>query len=165
MRQLTGIAQRFFGDYINGSRNSRRAEQGGASPTHHFYTFNHAGRNLFQSIHSGKALEWTRIYQNLRIWSVQTIDTDLLEATILAICLHTHSGLEVQLCDKVEELVVSKSFRSTTFTKVGAMSTCRFTPIGGNYYSVESNRILFYFKIFFQCLSFFSELMLRVTVL
>ena len=31
----------------------------------------------------------TRIYQNLCIWSVQTIDADLLEATILAICLHT----------------------------------------------------------------------------
>ena len=66
-------------------------------PTHDLYSLNHTGRNLLQPVYSRKSAEHrTRINQYLRIRPVQTIDTDLLETTILAVCFYTDTGLEVQ---------------------------------------------------------------------
>ena len=81
----------------NYARMQEAAKTDAVSQKHHFYAFNHAGGNLFQAIHSGKGTEYgTGIYQNLRIRSVQSIDADLLETTILAVCLYTYTGLKVQ---------------------------------------------------------------------
>ena len=100
MSQLGRVAQRFFGNDVDGSRNGRCAKQCRTSSTHHLHSLYHVGRYLFQSVHSCQSTEHgARVYQNLRIRTVKAIDAYLLETTVLAVVLYPHTRLEVQsLC-------------------------------------------------------------------
>ena len=96
-RYLEGIAHRIFGNDIDGTPYGIGAEQGRATATHHFDTFHHIGRNLFQSIHTRKGTDdRTAVDENLRIRTFQSIDTNLRKRTILATVLYTESRLEVE---------------------------------------------------------------------
>ena len=97
MRKLAGIAQRLFCDDVNRTGNGRRTEQSRTTATHHLHPFDHTGRNLFQTVYSRQRTEYgTRVYQYLRIRTIQPINTNLLETTILAIGLYTYTGVEIQ---------------------------------------------------------------------
>ena len=90
------VAQGFFGNDVDGSGYGRRAEQRRPAAAHHFDAVYHAGRQLFEPVDTGQGAEYgPRVDKNLRIRTVESVDAYLLEATVLAIVLHAHAGLEV----------------------------------------------------------------------
>ena len=122
VRHLGRIAQRLFGNNIDGSRNRRRAEQGRTTAAHHFHPFDHIGRNLFQSIHAGQCAEdRAAVYQYLRIRSVQSVDTHLLETTVLELFSTRTPGWKFSPSANDTALDDSNTFESKTFTSDGAI--------------------------------------------
>ena len=90
-------------------------------PTHDLYSLNHTGRNLLQPVYSRKSAEHrTRINQYLRIRPVKPLIRTCWKPQFWQFVSTRTPGWKFNPCDRVEELVVSKSFKSTTLTKVGA---------------------------------------------
>ena len=157
MRQHSWIANRFFGDNIDCSGNSRRTEQSRTASTHYFYTFYHAGGNLFNTIHSWKRTEdGTGIKQNLCIRTIQTVNTYLLEAAILTVGFYTHSRLETQSLCQGSRIGCFEHFHIDYIHQSRCQAAGSLVTVGGNDYTIQGNRVLFYFKILFQCTAFFQ---------
>ena len=158
MRQHTGIAHRFFGNDIDCSGNSRRAEQSRSASTHHFHTFYHAGRNLLDAIHTGQCTKnGTGIEQDLRIRTIQSIDAHLLEAAILTIRLYTDTRLKTQSLCQSRRIGILKDFQVHHIHQCRSQATGSLVTIGRYYYAIQSNCIFFYLEIFFQCAPFLQR--------
>ena len=158
MRHLGWIAQRLFGNNIDGSRNRRRAEQGRTTTAHHFHPFDHIGRNLFQSIHAGQCAEdRTAVYQYLRIRSVQTVDTHLLETTVLAVILDPHARLEIQSFGQRHRIGRFKHFRIQDIHQRRSHPACCLITVGRNDNAIQRNSIFFRLKIHLQGFPFLEN--------
>ena len=90
-----------FGDDIDGSANGTRTIECRATTTHNLHSRNHICGQLLQTINSRqRGEERVRIDQNLGVFTIQTIDSHLWEATVLAGVLNPHTGLENQTTRK-----------------------------------------------------------------
>ena len=95
LSEACGIAQRLSRDHVDHPTDGIGAKESRATTTHHLDTLDHRGRDLLQPVDtSQRAEDRTAINKDLRIGSLQTIDTDLVEATVLAVVLDTKSWLE-----------------------------------------------------------------------
>src|SRR5690554_258927 len=81
-----GVVFRLFRDDVDGSGYGIRPEKGRSSTTHHLYPLDHVGRYLFNAVYSGQGTEYgAAVDKNLRVGTVQSIDTNLLEPAVLAV--------------------------------------------------------------------------------
>lgn len=98
MRKLAGIAQLFCDD-VNRTGNGRRTEQANhrhaSPPPVRSYWQESVPDRILPTTHT----EYGRVYQYLRIRTIQPINTNLLETTILAIGLYTYTGLKFNPCE------------------------------------------------------------------
>ena len=151
MSQLGGIAQRFLGDDVDGTRNGRCPEQGRASSAHHFHPFNHVGGNLFQSIYAGQRAEYrARVYQYLCVRPVQPVDTYLLKAAVLAVVLHTDARLEVQSLRQGGGVGLFEQFEVHYVDQRGSHAAGGFVSVGGHHYAVQRHEVFLQFEVLFQ---------------
>ncbi len=96
MTDLCRVNRRVFGDDVYGASNCRRPEKGRTTASHHFYSVNHIGRNLFQAINTGEGGKYRAgVHKYLGVMTVKAVDTYLSKAAVLTIILNSDSGLEI----------------------------------------------------------------------
>ena len=148
MRYCRRISDRFPGDYIDGSGDSRRTEKCRTTSTHHLHPVHHVGRKLFDSVHARQGAEYrTGIYKNLGILSVQTIDPDLLESAVLAIVLDTDSRLERKSLSYGSGIGPVICVHSDHIHKSRRHTSGRFASGCGNYHPVYLDEVFLKSKI------------------
>ena len=113
-------------------------ERADPPPSHHLNPLNHVGRNLLQSIDTSQGTEdRTVVEQNLRVGSLQTIDTHLLETTVLAVILHTYPRLEVQTIGQGGGIVGLKHSRIQHIHQRRSQSAGCLIPVGRHHDTIQ----------------------------
>lgn len=151
MSQLGGVAQGFLGDDVDGTRNSRRTEEGRTASTHHFHTFDHVGRYLLQPVHTCQSTEYgARVYKNLGIGTVEAVDAHLLETAVLTVVFHTYAGLKVQSLSQCGRVGLFEELEVHDVDQRGGQASGRLTAVGGDHHAVQRHEVFLQFEILFQ---------------
>ena len=148
LSEACGIAQRLSRDHVDHPTDGIRAEESRATTTHHLDTLDHRGRDLLQPVDtSQRAEDRTAINKDLRIGSLQTIDTDLVEATVLAVVLDTKSWLEAQALAEVIRIGLLEDLLREDGDKARCMTAKRLLTISRDDDPIEVNTLLLQVEI------------------
>ena len=148
---LRGIPRWLLRNDIYGTRDGGCAKQGRATATHDLDALNHVRRNLLQSIDAGQRAEYrTAINQYLGVRTLQPVDAHLLEATVLAVILDTHAGLEVQAVGQRGSMGRLENFRVEHVHQRGGKAARRLVPVRRNHDTVERDGIFFDAEVYLQ---------------
>ena len=93
----------------------------------------------------------------MRIRTIQSIDTHLLETAILTIGLYTDTRLKAQALRQSRRIGILKDFQIYYIHQCRSQTAGGFITIGRYDYAIQSNRIFFYLEIFFQCTPFLQR--------
>ena len=100
--QASGVPQWLTCDHVDDPTDGICAEECRAPSSDYLHTFDHRGRDLLQTIYSCQCTEYgATIDKDLRIGTFESVDTYLVEPTVLTVILYSKSRLEAQALAEV----------------------------------------------------------------
>ena len=140
MAERCRVARRFLRYDVYRSADSRRTVEGRPSATHHLHAVYHVCRNLLQPIHSVEGGEHrARVYENLRVMTVESVNPHLCESAVLTVVFRPHTGLEVESLCQTGALCHVKELRVYHIHQVRSESPLGFASVSRHHHLVEGH--------------------------
>ena len=144
-----------LGDDVDRATDGRGAEERRTASAHHLDAVDHAGRNLLQSINARKGRkDRMRIDENLRIVSVESVDTHLHKTAVLTVVLNAYAGLETKPLSQTSRVGVVENLAVEDVHQGRSLATRGFAAAGRNDYVVHGDSVFRDLEVEFEGLSF-----------
>ena len=145
------IALWLLGDDVDDPSDGRRTEEGRASTTYDFDTLDHIGWDLLQSIDTSQcAHDWTAVDEDLRVATIETIDTNLVEATVLTVIFDTYTWLEDQPLSEVGRVGILEELRVEYGDECRCQTAEGSLTIGGDNDLIDIDVVGFNLEVYFD---------------